>query len=57
MREIEGKEEVLVWNFISKSEDLMLFGGEDMGKRKKGRGPCKNESYKVLNLTFLFGCF
>ena len=27
-----------------------------MGRRKKGRGPCKNESYKVLNFTFLFGC-
>ena len=52
MREIEGKEEVLVWHFIIKSEDLLLFFGEDMGRRKKGRGPCKSDSYKILNLAF-----
>lgn len=58
IREIEGKEEVLIWHFTSKSEDLLLFFGEDMGRRKKGRGPCKSESYKVLKLIFirLFYC-
>ena len=38
-REIEGKEEVLVWHFISKFRGFATFLGEDMGRRKKGRGP------------------
>ena len=34
-REIEGKEEVLVWHFISKSEDLLLFGERIWGGEGK----------------------
>ena len=41
MREIERKEEVLVWHFIIKSEDLLLFweriwGGEGKEEDLKG---------------------
>ena len=35
MREIEGKEEVLVWHFTNKSEDLMLFGERIWGGERK----------------------
>ena len=35
MREMERKEEVLVWHFISKSEDLMLFGERIWGGERK----------------------
>ncbi|MDE6740481.1 MAG: hypothetical protein K2K07_15465 [Lachnospiraceae bacterium] len=35
MREIEGKEEVLVWHCISKSENLMLFGERIWGEERK----------------------
>ena len=37
-REIEGKEEdsiILVWHFISKSEDLLLFGARIWGIERK----------------------
>ena len=34
-REIEGKEEVLVWHFIIKSEDLLLFGYRIWGEEGK----------------------
>ena len=54
-REIEGKEEVLVWHFISKSEDLLLFGERIWGEERKRT--LKDDSCKVLNFTFLFGCF
>ena len=30
------------------------FMGMDEGDRGKGRGPCKSESYKVLNLAFFY---
>ena len=35
MREIEGKEEVLVWHFTSKSEDLILLGERIWGGERK----------------------
>ena len=28
------------------------YFGEDEGEKWKRRGPCKNESYKVLNFDF-----
>ena len=35
MREIEGKEEVMVWDCASKSEDLLLFGEKIWGGERK----------------------
>ena len=35
MREIEGKEDVLVWHFINKSEDLMLLGERIWGEERE----------------------
>ena len=35
MREIEGKEEVLLWHFIIESEDLMLLGERIWGIERK----------------------
>ena len=35
MREIEGKEEVLVWHFTIKSEDLLLFWERIWGGERK----------------------
>ena len=35
MRGIEGKEEVLVWHFTIKSEDLLLFGERIWGEERK----------------------
>ena len=53
MREIEGKEEVLVWHFTIKSEDLLLFG-RGYGEEKERKRTLKDDSCKVLNLAFLF---
>ena len=35
IREIEGKEEVLIWHFTSKSEDLLLFLERIWGEERK----------------------
>ena len=35
MWEIEGKEEVMVWDCASKSEDLLLFGERIWGGERK----------------------
>ena len=35
MREIEGKEDVLVWHFIIKSGDLLLFWERIWGEERK----------------------